>query len=63
MAAFVGDSAGLLAAAMMAILRNHPELHGDPGNALTAANRMFHLVTGPDQFLTGVYVPKTGGLV
>jgi sigma-B regulation protein RsbU (phosphoserine phosphatase) len=62
LAVFVGDAAGhgavaaVLASAMRAILRTHPELHGDPGIALTAANRMFHLVTQPDRFLTGVYV-------
>jgi sigma-B regulation protein RsbU (phosphoserine phosphatase) len=62
LAVFVGDAAGhgavagRLASAMMGILRTHPELHGDPGKALTAANRMFHLVTRPDRFLTGVYV-------
>jgi len=70
LAVFVGDAAGhgaaagVLASALKAILRTHPELHGDPGTALTTANRMFHLVSPPDRFLTGVYVLlKDGGQV
>jgi len=62
MAAFVGDGAGhgpaasLLTAAMRTILWTHPALHGDPGSTLAAAGRLFHHVTVPDLFMTGLYL-------
>jgi serine phosphatase RsbU (regulator of sigma subunit) len=61
-AAFVGDGAGhgpsasVLVATMRAILQTHPELHGEPGNALTKAGRYLHALFPPDRFMTGIYL-------
>jgi sigma-B regulation protein RsbU (phosphoserine phosphatase) len=46
----------MLTAAMRAILWTHPELHGEPGRTLAAANRLFHTLTPPDLFMTGLYL-------
>jgi sigma-B regulation protein RsbU (phosphoserine phosphatase) len=61
-AAFVGDGSGhgpyasVLVATMRAIFRTHPEVHGDPGRALTAAGRMLYTLLPADSFMTGLYV-------
>src|SRR5262245_5452032 len=59
---FVGDGAGhgapanVLVVTMRAILVTHPQLHDDPGRAMTAASRMLRALTPPDLFMTGVYL-------
>ncbi len=61
-AVFVGDGSGhgpaasMLVATMRAILHTHPELHASPGDTLAAAGRLFHGLTPPDLFMTGVYL-------
>jgi serine phosphatase RsbU (regulator of sigma subunit) len=41
---------------MRAIFWTHPEVHGDPGTTLTAVGRLFHAVTRPELFMTGLYL-------
>jgi serine phosphatase RsbU (regulator of sigma subunit) len=61
-AVFVGDGSGhgpaasMLMAMMRTILHTHPDLHRDPGEALTLAGRMFHQLVPSDLFMTGVYL-------
>jgi sigma-B regulation protein RsbU (phosphoserine phosphatase) len=59
---FVGDGSGhgpgacMLMATMRAVLRTHPELHGEPGPTLTAAGAWFRDLVPSDAFMTGVYL-------
>src|SRR5262249_3327733 len=62
MAIFVGDSTGhgpsacMLMATMRTLLGTHPDIHGDPGDALSRLGKMFHALTPPDLFMTAVYL-------
>jgi sigma-B regulation protein RsbU (phosphoserine phosphatase) len=62
MAVFLGDSSGhgpsacMLMATMRTLLLTHPDVHGDPGSALSSLNRMFHALTPSDLFMTAVYL-------
>jgi sigma-B regulation protein RsbU (phosphoserine phosphatase) len=57
---FVGDSCGhgpsacMLMTTMRTLLYTHPELHGDPGGALTRLTGMFHALIPPDLFMTAL---------
>lgn len=61
-AIFVGDGSGhgpvasILMVTMRTILHTHRHLHGDPGNALSGACRLFHPLIPSDRFMTGVYL-------
>lgn len=66
---FVGDSCGhgpsacLLTTTMRTLLYTHPELHGDPGGALTRLTGMFHALI-PDLFMTALLLRlRQGGQV
>jgi sigma-B regulation protein RsbU (phosphoserine phosphatase) len=60
--AFVGDSSGhgpsacMLMATMRTLLGTHPELHGDPGVALSRLSQMFNALIPSDLFMTAVYL-------
>jgi sigma-B regulation protein RsbU (phosphoserine phosphatase) len=62
LAVFVGDSTGhgpsacMLMATMRTLLHTHPEIHGDPGGALSGLTRMFHALIPSDLFMTAVYL-------
>jgi CheY-like chemotaxis protein len=62
LAAFIGDSSGhgpsacMLMATMRTLLRTHPEVHGNPGAALSGLTRMLHVLTPGDLFMTAVYL-------
>jgi sigma-B regulation protein RsbU (phosphoserine phosphatase) len=59
---FVGDSSGhgpsacMLMATMRTLLGTHPELHGDPGTALSRLSKMFNTLIPSDLFMTAVYL-------
>jgi sigma-B regulation protein RsbU (phosphoserine phosphatase) len=59
---FVGDSSGhgpsacMLMATMRTLLFTHPEVHTDPGGALSSLNQMFHALTPDDLFMTAMYL-------
>jgi sigma-B regulation protein RsbU (phosphoserine phosphatase) len=61
-AVFLGDSCGhgpsacMLMATMRTLLNTHPQLHGDPGQALSAVTRVFHALIPDDLFMTAVYL-------
>jgi sigma-B regulation protein RsbU (phosphoserine phosphatase) len=40
---------------MRTIMRTHLQMHGEPGNALATACRLFHPLIPSDRFMTGVY--------
>jgi sigma-B regulation protein RsbU (phosphoserine phosphatase) len=70
LAVFIGDSTGhgpsacMLVATMRTLLRTHPEVHGDPAQALSQLNQLFHTLIPPDLFMTAVYlVLEPGGSV
>ncbi len=60
MAVFVGDSCGhgpsacMLMATMRTLLYTHPEIHGDPGQALSRLTGMFHALIPSDLFMTAL---------
>jgi phosphoserine phosphatase RsbU/P len=62
LAIFIGDSTGhgpsacMLVATMRTLLRTHPEVHGDPAQALSQLNQLFHTLIPPDLFMTAVYL-------
>jgi sigma-B regulation protein RsbU (phosphoserine phosphatase) len=62
LAVFVGDSSGhgpsacMLMATMRTLLFTHPEVHSDPGSALSSLNRMFHALAPDDLFMTAMYL-------
>jgi sigma-B regulation protein RsbU (phosphoserine phosphatase) len=62
LAAFVGDGSGhgpsacMLMATIRTLLYAHPEIHGDPGGALSSLSRMFHALVPLDLFMTAVYL-------
>jgi sigma-B regulation protein RsbU (phosphoserine phosphatase) len=62
LAVFVGDSTGhrpsacMLMATMRTLLATHPEIHGDPGKALSHLSQMFGALIPPDLFMTAVYL-------
>jgi sigma-B regulation protein RsbU (phosphoserine phosphatase) len=62
LAVFIGDSTGhgpsacMLVATMRTLLRTHPEVHGDPAQALSRLNQLFHTLIPPDLFMTAVYL-------
>jgi sigma-B regulation protein RsbU (phosphoserine phosphatase) len=57
---FVGDSCGhgpsacMLMATMRTLLYTHPEIHGDPGHALSRLTGMFHALIPSDLFMTAL---------
>src|SRR5262249_18763031 len=51
-----GPSACVVMLTMRAILHTHPELHRDPGCALTGAGRLLHTLLPPDLFMSGLYL-------
>jgi sigma-B regulation protein RsbU (phosphoserine phosphatase) len=57
---FVGDSCGhgpsacMLMATMRTLLYTHPEIHNDPGQALTRLSAMFHALIPSDLFMTAL---------
>jgi sigma-B regulation protein RsbU (phosphoserine phosphatase) len=59
---FLGDSCGhgpsacMLMATMRTLLYTQPELHGDPGKALSSLTRMFHALIPSDLFMTAIYL-------
>jgi sigma-B regulation protein RsbU (phosphoserine phosphatase) len=61
-AVFVGDGSGhgpaasMLMAIMRTILQTHPDLHGEPGQTLTRAGRLFNQLVPSDLFMTGLYL-------
>jgi sigma-B regulation protein RsbU (phosphoserine phosphatase) len=67
LAVFIGDSSGhgpsacMLMATMRTLLHTHPEVHGDPGRALSSLTRMFHALIPSDLFMTAVYLLLEGG--
>jgi sigma-B regulation protein RsbU (phosphoserine phosphatase) len=67
LAAFVGDSTGhgpsacMLMATMRALLHTQPDVHGDPGPALSRLTRLFHSLIPPDLFMTAVYLSLDPG--
>jgi sigma-B regulation protein RsbU (phosphoserine phosphatase) len=62
LAIFLGDGCGhgpsacMLMATMRALLHTHPDIHGDPGNALTRLTQILHHLVPPDLFVTAVYL-------
>jgi len=62
LAVFVGDSSGhgpsacMLMATMRTLLSTHPDIHGEPGTALSRLTEMFHALIPPDLFMTAVYL-------
>jgi sigma-B regulation protein RsbU (phosphoserine phosphatase) len=62
LAVFVGDSCGhgpsacMLMATMRTLLSTHPEIHGDPGQALSRLTRLFSTLIPTDLFMTAVYL-------
>jgi serine phosphatase RsbU (regulator of sigma subunit) len=62
LAVFVGDSSGhgpsacMLMATMRTLLATHPQIHGDPGQALSALTRLLHALIPSDLFMTAIYL-------
>jgi sigma-B regulation protein RsbU (phosphoserine phosphatase) len=62
LAVFVGDSCGhgpsacLQMATVRTLLYTHPEIHGDPGGALSRLSRIFHSLIGSDLFMTALFL-------
>jgi sigma-B regulation protein RsbU (phosphoserine phosphatase) len=62
LAVFVGDSCGhgpsacLQMATMRTLLYTHPEIHGDPGGALSHLSRSFYTLIGSDLFMTALFL-------
>jgi sigma-B regulation protein RsbU (phosphoserine phosphatase) len=67
MAVFVGDSCGhgpsacMLMATMRTLLYTHPEIHGDPGQALSRLTGMFHALIPSDLFMTALLLRLGSG--
>jgi serine phosphatase RsbU (regulator of sigma subunit) len=65
-AVFLGDGTGhgpaasVLMIQMETILTTNPDLHGEPGPALTAASRKFGAAVADDKFMTGIYMVFDG---
>jgi sigma-B regulation protein RsbU (phosphoserine phosphatase) len=67
---FVGDSCGhgpsacMLMATMRTLLYTHPEIHGDPGHALSHLTRMLHALIPADLFMTALLLRlRSGGRI
>jgi sigma-B regulation protein RsbU (phosphoserine phosphatase) len=64
---FVGDSCGhgpsacMLMATMRTLLYTHPEIHGDPGQALSRLTEMFHALIPSDLFMTALLLRLGSG--
>jgi len=64
---FVGDSCGhgpsacMLMATMRTLLYTHPEIHGDPGYALSRLSEMFHALIPSDLFMTALVLRLGSG--
>jgi sigma-B regulation protein RsbU (phosphoserine phosphatase) len=64
---FIGDSCGhgpsacMLMATMRTLLYTHPEIHGDPGHALTRLTGMFHRLIPSDLFMTALFLRLGSG--
>ena len=62
LAVFVGDSCGhgpsacMLMTTMRTLLYTHPEVQGDPGQALTRLTGMFHALIPSDLFMTALFL-------
>jgi sigma-B regulation protein RsbU (phosphoserine phosphatase) len=62
LAVFVGDSCGhgpsacMLMATMRTLLYTHPEIHGDPGSALSYLTGIFHALIPSDLFMTALFL-------
>jgi sigma-B regulation protein RsbU (phosphoserine phosphatase) len=67
LAVFVGDSCGhgpsacMLMATMRTLLYTHPEIHGDPGHALSRLTGMFHALIPFDLFMTALFLRLGSG--
>jgi sigma-B regulation protein RsbU (phosphoserine phosphatase) len=67
LAVFVGDSCGhgpsacMLMATMRTLLYTHPEIHGDPGHALSRLTGMFHALIPSDLFMTALFLRLGSG--
>jgi sigma-B regulation protein RsbU (phosphoserine phosphatase) len=67
---FVGDSCGhgpsacMLMATMRTLLYTHPEIQGDPGQALSRLTGMFHALIPSDLFMTALLLRlRSGGQI
>lgn len=64
---FVGDSCGhgpsacMLMATMRTLLYTHPDIHGDPGQALSRLTGMFHALIPSDLFMTALLLRLGNG--
>src|SRR5262249_29685279 len=59
-----GPSACMLMATMRTLLHTHPEIHSDPGHALSHLTRMFHALIPADLFMTALLLRlRSGGRI